>query len=425
MKSFSLRVQDVETDDNFNPVTGLEEVPLVGLADALHHAQETDKQLRGLNLTLNRQCALKFGRMQAKQAGEVLSVDEIAAIHLYTQESPFYRLLNERLRERDRTKLKPLTLFLKLLLSGLYKLPPVSDINLYRWVKRDLSGRFREGDEKTLWAVSSCTAKLKVLENDMFLGKTGHRTLFHIVTTCAFNISAYSAMPKEDEYVLAPNSEVEVESVLDAGNGLVMVQLKQLPYHHLFPPPLPPPPPPQAAAAAAQPGKAPVQFDKSDASAVVGAMATHHTNHDVQLRGCKALAEIAHVEEANRVAVARAGGIEAVITAMRTHLSHADVQHYGCWALKNIAIHSDNRVAVERAGGIEAVITAMHTHPSHADVQHRGCVALTCFGENNAKLCQQIMAAGGQDVVTQAVSLHDGHTGVQDGAKKFLAMLSK
>jgi len=396
MESFSLRLQDVETDDNFNPLTGLEEVPLVGLADALHHAQETDKQLRGLNLTLNRQCALKFGRMQAKKAGEVLSVDEIAAIHLYTQESPFYRLLNERLRERDRTKLKPLTLFLKLLLSGLYKLPPVSDINLYRGVKRDLSGRFREGDEKTWWAVSSCTAKLKVLENDMFLGKTGHRTLFHIVTTCAFNISAYSAMPKEDEYVLAPNSEVEVESVLDAGNGLVMVQLKQLPYHHLFPPPLPPPPPPQAAAAAAaQPGKAPVQFDKSDASAVVGAMATHHTNHDVQLRGCKALAEIAHVEEANRVAVARAGGIEAVITAMRTHLSHADVQHYGCWALKNIAIHSDNEVAVARAGGI------------------------------NAKLCQQIIAAGGQDVVTQAVSLHDGHTGVQDGAKKLLAMLSK
>jgi len=42
-------------------------------------------------------------------------------------------------------------------------------------------------------------------------------------------------MPNEDEYVLALNSEVEVECVLDAVNGLVMVQLKQLPYHHLFP----------------------------------------------------------------------------------------------------------------------------------------------------------------------------------------------
>jgi len=48
---------------------------------------------------------------------------------------------------------------------------------------------------------SSCTAKL---ENDIFLGKMGHRTLLHIVTTCAFNISAYSVVPKEDECAQAP-----------------------------------------------------------------------------------------------------------------------------------------------------------------------------------------------------------------------------
>jgi len=44
-------------------------------------------------------------------------------------------------------------LFLKLLLSGLYKLPPVSGVMLYRGVKREVLGRFCEGDEKTWWAV--------------------------------------------------------------------------------------------------------------------------------------------------------------------------------------------------------------------------------------------------------------------------------
>jgi len=55
-------------------------------------------------------------------------------------------------------------LFLKLLLSGLYKLPLVSGVILYCGVKRNVSGQFCKGDEKTWWAVSSCTAKLKVLE---------------------------------------------------------------------------------------------------------------------------------------------------------------------------------------------------------------------------------------------------------------------
>jgi len=92
-----LHVQDIETKNNFSPVMGLEEVPLVGLADALHHAQDTNEQLCGLNLTLNCQCTLKFGCMQAKQAGKVLSVDEITAIHVYTQELLFYCFLNEQL----------------------------------------------------------------------------------------------------------------------------------------------------------------------------------------------------------------------------------------------------------------------------------------------------------------------------------------
>jgi hypothetical protein len=36
-----------------------------------------------------------------------LTQDEAAAIHVYTQESPFYRVLNEHLRGTDRSKIEP------------------------------------------------------------------------------------------------------------------------------------------------------------------------------------------------------------------------------------------------------------------------------------------------------------------------------
>ena len=65
------------------------------------------------------------------------SLDERIGLHVYTQQSPLYIILNERLRTADRTVLEPYKPLIKLLLTGLYRLPQVAT-TVYRGVKDDL-----------------------------------------------------------------------------------------------------------------------------------------------------------------------------------------------------------------------------------------------------------------------------------------------
>lgn len=90
-----------------------------------------------------------------------LSLDEAAAIHFYTQETPFYPKLNTLLRSRDRAKIKPFLPYLNLLITAMYKLiqrQGVKTRELYRGVKLRLADKFREGTNKCWWSVTSTTS---------------------------------------------------------------------------------------------------------------------------------------------------------------------------------------------------------------------------------------------------------------------------
>ncbi len=84
---------------------------------------------------------------------------------------------------------------------------------------------------KTWFQFSSCTCDIIVEQSEQFLGSTGTRTLFSIELTTgrARVISMFSLVPSEAEVLLPPNSRFKVLGQLDAGNGLVIVQLKELP----------------------------------------------------------------------------------------------------------------------------------------------------------------------------------------------------
>jgi hypothetical protein len=70
---------------------------------------------------------------------------------------------------------------------------------------------------------------MKALENDMFLGKDGVRTLFRIDNcTRAVDIQAFSAYASEAEVLLIPGAYLEVVDVGDMGHGLVIISLKQI-----------------------------------------------------------------------------------------------------------------------------------------------------------------------------------------------------
>jgi len=74
------------------------------------------------------------------------------------------------------------------------------------------------------------------MEQDIFLGKDGARTLFSIEALSARSVQQFSALPAENEYLLLPGSVFRVNGdPADMGHGLHIVQLQQItPAHPAF-----------------------------------------------------------------------------------------------------------------------------------------------------------------------------------------------
>jgi len=177
-----------------------------------------------------------------------LTRDESAAIRLYTIEwcdghRSLYSLLNETLRKSDREKLQPWLKYLKLLVTGLVKIPCAPAQTVWRGIKMNISEKFVKGNQVTWWAFSSTTTSLALLENEIYLGVKGERTIFSIETINGRNVSAHSQYDNENEILLLPGTQMEVQSTLNPGTGLHIIHLKQkipeqilleLPFQGLF-----------------------------------------------------------------------------------------------------------------------------------------------------------------------------------------------
>ena len=112
--SSSTRFCDIDSDlENFSPLVGLKDQPLLSLTECIAALPAAlQQQLKPFVIGSN-----AFGKMKAKTDQYLVNADMIASIHLYTQESQLYRQLNSLLRERDRSKLKPFSPYLKLFLN--------------------------------------------------------------------------------------------------------------------------------------------------------------------------------------------------------------------------------------------------------------------------------------------------------------------
>jgi len=157
------------------------------------------------------------------QDRQSLTIDESAALHIYTQESELYPVLNARLRLANRIHLRPLMFYLKLLTTALGKLDTI-DATVFRGVKLDLTNIYLQGKNYIWWDVSSCTQDANVLKYSNFCGDSGNRTIFTIQNAQGVSIKVHSAIPNEDEFVLMPGSKLYVKAVLPLGNGLTMMQ---------------------------------------------------------------------------------------------------------------------------------------------------------------------------------------------------------
>jgi hypothetical protein len=163
-----------------------------------------------------------------------LTDDEEASILLYTmewqpREKSFYIILNNALQAANRELLTPWFLYLRLVMTSLAKIPSDSNrLTVFRGVKLDLSAQYPQGCTVTWWGFSSCTTSVGVLSNERFLGTSGTRTLFSIDCHSAKSVKQYSFYPEEEEVLLLPARQFQVISSLNQGNGLHIIQLKEI-----------------------------------------------------------------------------------------------------------------------------------------------------------------------------------------------------
>ncbi|GAA3507485.1 ADP-ribosyltransferase domain-containing protein [Streptomyces showdoensis] len=203
------------------PVTGVFDTPLMPFEDAIAPVAEV---LSGLARHIDR--SREFGKRRAdEQAGAGLSADAIAALFLYTCESGFYRNINAVLRSADRSHVVPYLPYLRLLFAAVGDLPSI-DRPLWRGVGLDLRRQYPVGSTVTWWGVSSCTSELSVARS--FLGSRGKRTLFEVTPARAVGIRSFSAFTGEEEYILAPGTQLEVTDVTTERGGLCTVRLTEV-----------------------------------------------------------------------------------------------------------------------------------------------------------------------------------------------------
>ncbi|CAF2738181.1 unnamed protein product [Rotaria sp. Silwood2] len=168
-----------------------------------------------------------------KEPLDGLTVDESAAIRLYTIEwvaphRSLYSMLNHTLKYASRDELRPYFKYMKLFLTALAKLPCVPPLTVWRGVTKDMSADFPPGTLVTWWAFSSTTTELTVLENKMYLGNTGARTLFSVEAINGRTVRAHSHFTTEDEILLLPGTHMIVRSQFSPASDLHMIHLKQI-----------------------------------------------------------------------------------------------------------------------------------------------------------------------------------------------------
>ncbi|CAF4407367.1 unnamed protein product [Rotaria sp. Silwood2] len=195
------------------PIAGYEDTPIVSLENAV-------EPLISFLPTIQRYAAIAKGRCKTPPA-DSLTLDESASIMLYSMDwkprnECLYVALNATLRSKDRKKLEPWFLYLKLFVAALQLLPSKHQ-TVYRGIKADLHHQYSKGQMTVWWAFSSCTTSIDVLEEESFLGKTDQRTMFTIACSSGKDIRKHSYFPEEDEILLPAATQFKVVASLDHG----------------------------------------------------------------------------------------------------------------------------------------------------------------------------------------------------------------
>jgi hypothetical protein len=208
------------------PIEGFRKKPLVTLEEAIAELK---------NIVPRIDTYAHVAKERAKNPANGLSVDESASIALYTMDwEPYteslYCILNSTLRTEDRQSLKPWFLYLKLILTALSGLPPISH-TVYRGVRTVIESqdeKYQIGKKVVWWGFSSCSDDRKVSEKEQFLGEASRGTLFIIDCINGRDIANHSYFRKENEILLLPATQFQVISNEHEQNGPHKIHLKEI-----------------------------------------------------------------------------------------------------------------------------------------------------------------------------------------------------
>jgi len=211
-----------------SPIVDLERIPLQTLEEALCQVQSIVPHLDSFFFATE-----NWLDNDAPQGivTQTMTKDKSMALNLYTREwtkreDSLYYVLNQKLREPDRKSLQPFYPYLKLLLSALEVLPKYNARpTLWRGVQGNVSESYKVSSKKIWWGFASCTTDLETAKK--FLGD-GDKTVFNIHFDCGYDISHFSCFPNEFEILLPPARYFEVLNSSNFGNGLYVIELKEM-----------------------------------------------------------------------------------------------------------------------------------------------------------------------------------------------------
>ena len=207
------------------PISGWEDKPLVSL-------EKATKGLPVESITIHAKVAHEAGEeFKRTHPDNPRSEDQLGAVHLYSQgwaeaEKSLYAVLNATLSTADRALLVVWFLFIKLLMTALVA-EPMYVGTVWRGVKADIGAQYKKGQKFRWWRFSSCTENGDVLDNPLFLGDSGKRTLFSINCTTGVKIRHLSAFQTEAEVLLAAGTRFVVANTITTGD-LTVVNIKEV-----------------------------------------------------------------------------------------------------------------------------------------------------------------------------------------------------
>ena len=198
--------------ETYNPISGFETEPLVSLEEAVQNIIPFVSDIKKHVTTAKEKC----------RKNTPLSVNESAAIYLYTMPDSIYGKLNETLRNEDRSSLKPWFPYLKLFLNAVKKLP-LCETMIWRGVYGVVASGFQQNNIHTWWSISSCSRYFQLAHQ--FICDKG--TLFSIKSLYGRDISTYSAKTAEGELILLPGTHLLVKDTTSDPGGISTVHLEE------------------------------------------------------------------------------------------------------------------------------------------------------------------------------------------------------